>query len=253
MATGNISYCFLYPNNIFLFFITLAPIWFWLEFLLKEDPHPEPRLFIFLAVVLGALSAILSYYVEHKVFLFTNDFNYLYYLLSAFVEEFLKFLIIFIFIFQTRYFDEPIDAMIYMGFSAIGFSFLETFAYLCGAFVELTGFKNIYVDIIGFTNKYVYITALSLLRFLGANFLHLLASVMIGFGYAISIKVRRVFPFVFSFICSSFLHFLYNLFIIKDDIRLYIFPVLWAVFFIILIQFNILKINNDRLGARASD
>ena len=238
MATGDLSYCFLYPFNFFLFIITLLPLWFWLEFLLKEDPHPEPSSFIILSIVLGILSAILSYYAEYKIYSLTNDFNSLYYFLSAFAEEFLKFIVIFLFIFPTKYFDEPVDAMIYMGFSAIGFSFLETFSYLCNSFIEALGSPNIYA----------YITAISILRFFGANFLHLLASVIIGFGYGITIKVRRIFPFIFSFICSSFLHFIYNLFIIKEDIRLYIFPILWAVFFIILIQFNVLKIKNERVG-----
>ena len=243
MATGDLTYCFSYPFNFFLFIITLVPIWFWLEFLLKEDPEPEPRTFILLAIILGSLSAILSYYIEAGIFSRINDFNYLYYFLSAFVEEFLKFLVIFLFIFPTRYFDEPVDAMIYMGFSAIGFSFLETFSYLCNVFLEEMGSSNLYA----------YLMALSLLRFFGANFLHLLASAIIGFGYGLSIKIRRVLPFMLSFITASFLHFIYNLFIIKDDIRLYIFPILWAIFFIILIQFNILKIKNDRMGTRASN
>jgi len=221
----------------------LIPIWVWLEFLLKEDPHPEPRTLIIIAIILGFLSAIFSYFVEYLVYSQTGSFNNLYYLISAFLEEFLKFLLIFIFIFSTKYFDEPVDSMIYMGFSAVGFSFIETFSYLCTTLISEYTKEHIYYLLIG----------ISLLRFLGANFLHLLASSIIGFGYSISLKTRRVLPFILSFLCSSFLHFIYNIFIIKDDIKVFVFPILWAVFFIVLIQFNILKIKDDRLGARASD
>jgi hypothetical protein len=47
----------------------------------------------------------------------------------------------------------------------------------------------------------------SILRFLGANFLHMLASVLVGFGYAVSLKTRRVLPFVYSFFDGKFFAF----------------------------------------------
>lgn len=240
MATTNLITCLQYPNIFLIFFTALIPIWIWLEFILNEDPHPEPRSLIFFAIILGFISTILSYYAEYIIFLSLGTTeNYAYYLASAFVEEFFKFFLIFLLIFPTRYFDEPVDAMIYMGFSAIGFSFLETLAYMCKSFIVIneTTFSPV-----------LFLTVITILRFLGANFLHLLASVIIGFGYGVSIKIRRVLPFILAFLSSTFLHFIYNIFIIKDDISIYIFPILWAIFFIVLIQFKILKIKNDRMG-----
>lgn len=235
MATGNITTCASYPNFFLLFFATFLPIWIWLEIIIKSDPHPEPRLLIYFSIFLGFLATILSFYGEAFIYNRIGEFNNYYYFYSALIEEFFKFFVIFLFIFPTKYFDEPIDSMIYMGFSAIGFSVLETFANLCKSLIS-----ELYLPL----SPYIIVVAISILRFLGANFLHLLASVIIGFGYGISIRIRRIYPFIFSFSSSVLLHFIYNLFIIKEDISLYIFPILWAIFFIVIMQFEFLRKEN---------
>jgi hypothetical protein len=81
----------------------------------------------------------------------------------------------------------------------------------------------------------------------------MLASVLVGFGYAVSLKTRRVLPFVYSFLMASFLHFLYNIFIIREDVKLLIFPILWAIYFITLIEFKIIKIKNGGVGTYTSN
>lgn len=243
MATGNLINCLSYPNVIFLTLATFIPIWIWIEFLLKSDPHPEPRSLIYFAIFLGFLSTILSYHFEFFIYNYIGEYNLKYYFYSALIEEFFKFLLIFLFIFPTRYFDEEIDAMIYMGLSAIGFSIIETFANLC---------RNLTTEIFAEIHPYIIIITISILRFLGANFLHILASTIIGFGYAITLKIRRIYPFILSFFSATFLHFIYNLFIIKDDIRLYIFPILWAVFFIVLFQIAFLRKQKNGVRARTS-
>ncbi len=242
MATGNITTCLSYPHIFLLSLATFIPLWIWLEIIIKADPHPEPKLLIFFSILLGFLATILSYYSELFLYNKIGDFNNIYFFYSAFIEEFFKFLVIFLFIFRTKYFDEPVDAMIYMGFSAIGFSIFETFANLCK--VLLT---ELYLPFYSF----FFVIVVSVFRFIGANFLHILASAIIGFGYAFSIRMRRIYPFIFSFLSSVFLHFIYNLFIIKEDISLYIFPILWAIFFIVIIQLTILRKENG-LGTRTS-
>lgn len=243
MATGNLTTCLSYPHAFLLALVTFIPIWIWFELIIKSDPHPEPRLLIYFSILLGFLATILSYYSEIFIYNKIGDFTPLYFFYSALAEEFLKFLVIFLFIFPTKYFDEPIDAMIYMGFSAIGFSILETFANLCRVIAT-----NSYLPL----SPYLMLVAISILRFLGANFLHILASAIIGFGYAISLRIRRIYPFILSFLASVFLHFIYNLFIIKEDINLYVFPILWAVFFLVIIQITILRKENG-MGTRTSN
>lgn len=244
MATGNLITCLSYPNVVLLAFATLVPIWIWFEFLLKSDPHPEPRGLIYFSIFLGFLATILSYYAEAGIYSYIGAYNNVYYFYSALIEEFFKFLVIFLFIFPTKYFDEVIDTMIYMGFSAIGFSIVETFANLC-----ITLATESFTDL----HPFFIIVAISILRFLGANFLHILASTIIGFGYAITLQVRRIYPFIISFTAAVFLHFIYNLFIIKDDIKLYIFPILWTIFFIVLFQFAFLSKQSNGTRTRTSN
>jgi len=242
VATANLISCF-FPNFTFIFLTSLIPIWIWWEFIYLEDDHPEPKFMLLFAIILGLMSAILSYFAEAKIYQYFTESNYSYYALSAIIEEFLKFFLIFLFIFTTRYFDEPIDAMIYMGFAGLGFGFIETYLNICSVMINPPSEANVYL--LGIS--------VSILRFLGANFLHMLASVLIGFGYAVSFKTRRLLPFIYSFFMAAFLHFLYNIFIIRDDVRLLIFPILWAVFFVTLIEFKIIKVKNGRLGTYTSN
>jgi RsiW-degrading membrane proteinase PrsW (M82 family) len=219
--------CLESPNFVFILILSFIPIYAWLRFILKEDEHREPVIAIFAAIMLGVLAGILSYFSEFSLSKSVPVETLMYYLISAFIEEFYKFILILILIFPTRYFDEAVDAMVYMGFSALGFAFLENFGNLCSSILEVGAIGLIFI---------------AGLRFLGANFLHLLASTLIGFGYALMYKTRRVLPFLFSFLIASSLHFLYNMFIIEKDIAIYIFPVLWAVFFIVLKEYQIIKL-----------
>ncbi|MGC8981511.1 MAG: PrsW family intramembrane metalloprotease [Minisyncoccia bacterium] len=219
--------CFEYPSFLSILIFSFIPIYIWLRFILKEDEHKEPNILIFTAILLGILAGIFSYFSEFSLSKSIPTESLIYYLISAFIEEFYKFILILILIFPTRYFDEAVDAMVYMGFSALGFAFLENFGNLCSSFTQAGTFGLIFV---------------ATLRFLGANFLHLLASTSIGFGYAITYKTRRVLPFLYSFLIASSLHFLYNMFIIEKDIAIYIFPILWAVFFITLKEYQIIKL-----------
>ncbi|MEM5782603.1 MAG: PrsW family glutamic-type intramembrane protease [Candidatus Aenigmatarchaeota archaeon] len=221
--------CFENSNFILIIFSSLVPILIWLSFVLKEDPHKEPVFFIFIALLLGGLAGIFSYFLEFALSRSVSVESVSYYLISAFIEEFLKFILILVLIFPTKYFDEAIDAMIYMGISALGFAFLENIGNLCSS-IMVSGALGMMV--------------VAGLRFLGANFLHLLASTLIGFGYAITYKTRRILPFLISFFIASSLHFLYNMFIIEKDIAVYMFPILWAVFFITLKEYQIIKLRN---------
>lgn len=219
----------------YLFFFAFVPVLYWFWFILKEDKHPEPKIWTILAFILGGIAVISSYFAESWLNSLiapgeTNAWGY--FLGSAFIEEFFKFIFVALLIFKSRVFDEPVDAMIYMGFAALGFAFFENFLGFVG------------------TNEFTFgdVFVVAFLRALGANFLHLLASVLIGFGFIYSKITRRVFPFVFSFATAVILHFIYNLFIMNQEIFFVIFPILWAVYFIILKEFEFIKLKNIKNG-----
>jgi hypothetical protein len=81
-------------------------------------------------------------------------------------------------------------------------------------------------------------------RFFGANLLHILASSLIGYGYAFFVKTRRIFPFALSFFSGIILHFLYNyLIIILPPGFILVLPILWTVFLVVLSEINYLAQN----------
>ena len=200
----------------------------WIFYFYKKDKHPEPKFWLFIAFILGIISAFLSYYFEDWLSPFVSTNKFFKFLFFAFVEEFFKFLLIWFFVFPQKVFDEPIDAMIYMMFAAWGFAFLENF-----------------VLVIKPSPSIIYSPgSILFVRFLGANLLHILASALIGYGYAFLIKTRRIFPFIFSLATGSFLHFLYNYLIISlPPGFILVLPILWTVFLVVLSELNYLAEN----------
>ena len=209
--------------TIFYFFLAFIFPFLWVFYFYKKDKHPEPIFWLFLAFILGITSTIIAYYAE-KFFSFISD-KLTRNLVFALIEEFSKFLFILIFIFPQKVFDEPIDAMIYMMFSALGFAFLENTVFI-------------------FKQETYNVAGILIYRFFGANLLHILASSLIGYGYAFFKKTRRLFPLLISFISSTFLHFLYNYLIINLlGGFILVLPILWITFLVVLNELNYLNKN----------
>jgi RsiW-degrading membrane proteinase PrsW (M82 family) len=206
---------------LYIFLSFLFPF-LWIFYFYKKDKHPEPIFWLIIAFLLGISSALISYYFEKNIFL---EEKWLRYLLFAFIEEFFKFFVVWFFIFPQKVFDEPIDTMIYMMFSALGFAF----------------FENFILALNPATNNVV---ATLFYRFFGANLLHILASSLIGYGYAFFVKTRRIFPFALSFLSGALLHFLYNYIIISlPPGFILVLPVLWTVFLVVLNELDYLAKN----------
>jgi RsiW-degrading membrane proteinase PrsW (M82 family) len=211
----------------FYFFLSFFLPFIWIFYFYKKDEHPEPPLWLLFAFLLGILSAFLSYYLQNFSFQFVDSKNFWGMLLSVSIEEFFKFFLILLFIYPQNVFDEPIDAMIYMMFSAFGFAFVENIAILLNS--SLTS----------------GLLTILFLRFLGANLLHILASALIGYGYAFWVKSRRYLIFIISFVSGIILHFIYNYFII-NLIYFFIIPILWTAFTVVLTELNYLTHNGSR-------
>ncbi len=211
------------------FFLGLILPFIWIFYFFHKDKHPEPASWLFLTFVLGIFSAFLSFFTEGILAYHYPYRDWIYFLFAAFVEEFFKFLVIWILIFPQKVFDEPIDAMIYMMFSALGFAVLENVMVLLSPQAQ---------------GKTLFI---SFYRFLGANFLHILASALIGYGFGLMSITRRIFPFLLSFLSAVFLHFLFNFVILSTNLGfLYVLPLLWSVFLVVLSELNYLILINER-------
>lgn len=113
----------------------------------------------------------------------------------AFVEEFIKYLVVREKALNHREFDEPIDAIIYMITVAMGFAAIENILILFSLGPEF------------FLRETLSISAF---RFLGATFLHALCSGTLGYFLALSICQKNTFLFVKGLLIATLLHGIYN-------------------------------------------
>ncbi len=179
---------------LYAFLGGLLPALIWLWFWLREDLHPEPKRLLLKAFAAGAIAIPFALLAEAAVscivtFLFFEDVLFgfcknsvpLFRVFSslaspliligfAFVEEVIKFISARRFVLKGKDFDEPVDAMIYLITTALGFAAFENIFFLIPAFAN-TLFEGFIV---------------SHLRFLGATLLHAVSSGVVGYAIAIS-------------------------------------------------------------------
>ena len=215
------------PETVFFALLGgLLPAIFWLWFWLKEDSvHPEPRGLIILSFLVGMLATASAYPIEKWIatHMAGNNLNLLFF--WAATEETLKFLGIYIVALRSKYFDEPIDAVVYFMTIALGFAALENTMFLIN---PLSGGEHMSAFLLGN------------FRFIGATLLHVAASGMIGVILALTFyqeRITRELAGVGGLIGAILLHTLFNFSIIKTEgSYIYeIFIVLWVFILAILL------------------
>ena len=196
-----------YP--LFLFF-GLAPSLIWLLFYLRKDSHPEPKRMLGKIFLWGMLITIPAIAIELSLKSFILNLPFpdgpriiLYFFLGvALVEEWLKYIVVRVFIFYKPHLNEAVDVMIYMVVSALGFAALENIFLLSGlgAFSPLSN-----------------IVALSAVRLVGATLLHALASGLFGYFLARSLlePKKSLKYFAIGLLASSLLHAIFNFAILE--------------------------------------
>lgn len=203
----------------------LAPSIIWLLFFLRKDAHPESNRMIILVFLLGVAIAPLAAIVEcmPKGFdlqgnlqcfsswifevLFSSPWGIIagIFIGVALIEEFAKYLVVRIKVLKSPELDEPLDVMLYMIISALGFAALENVLYLRSP--EIHALTDINFPIFIQTAFFI-----SLIRFVGPVFLHALCSGTLGYFLAKSFyepkqKVRLILA---GFILAVLLHGLFN-------------------------------------------
>ena len=214
----------------------LLPALIWLWFWLREDLHPEPKRLILKAFAAGAVAIPFVLLAEAVTscaisFLFHSSlesqspsllmplafcsrpfalFSPLSFLAGplllvgfAAAEEMIKYLSARRFVLTGKDFDEPVDAMIYLMTTALGFAAFENIFFLLPAFAS-TIFEGIVI---------------SNLRFLGATLLHAISSGIVGYAVALSFykdgsKVRYL---AAGLIAATALHTLFNVLVGNAD------------------------------------
>ncbi len=209
----------------------VLPALLWLWFWLREDNlHPEPRALVAISFLMGIFSVVVAIGLEKIVFDITSDQTYRYMAWAA-IEEICKFLAIAFILFNSKYMDEPVDAMIYCITVALGFAALENTLFILSPLHEGEFAKGI------ITGN---------MRFIGATLVHTVCSAIIGFFVGIAYYkdfFTKSISVIFGVILAIVLHAGFNLSIINETVTntLKVFSWVWLAVIITLILFEEIK------------
>jgi RsiW-degrading membrane proteinase PrsW (M82 family) len=196
-------------SYLLLVLLGILPSLIWLAYWLRKDAHPEPKVLITKVLLLGIMLSPLAIVFQLLFIQFvarmlnvasdTLSTGPGFYLWAALVEEFIKYLAVFFIVLRSPDFDEPVDAMIYMLTSAMGFAAMENILVInrvIGDGVSAT------LGIWG-------------LRFAGATLLHALSSALLGYFIAMAWYYfeHRKALFAVGLALSTLFHWVFNLFI----------------------------------------
>ena len=144
----------------------------WLFFFLMEDNiQPEPKrmvLKVFLTGIMAALIAAALELIVRDAILMpagVGDYNNITFTTFSFIEELVKFMAVYIAVRGSKYFDEPVDCMIYMITGALGFAAIENTLFLL-------------------QQPNTSLFEVSIVRSTGATLLHAIASGFVGYYWA---------------------------------------------------------------------
>ncbi len=221
-----------------LIFFGLVPSFIWLLFFLKKDKLPESKRMILRTFFYGMLATIPTALIELGFFEALNVFHIpslFFSILYAFVgigftEEILKYLVVKKTVLGHHEFDEPVDAMIYMIVSALGFAALENLLILLPMYADFQFFD---------------VALVSVFRFVGATFLHALASGLIGYYLAFSLcqAENKLKLMAKGIVIATLLHGLYDFSIMKiDGSSNFILPIIILIGLIIFVTIGFRKV-----------
>jgi RsiW-degrading membrane proteinase PrsW (M82 family) len=192
----------------------IIPSLIWLAYYLREDAHPEPKRMILEIFFWGAVMTLPTFFVQIGLTILLNDINLnitlknliYWFVVIAFSEEFLKYLVIRMKVVNSRHLDEPLDVMLYMVIAALGFAAVENILYLLTPTGQLALGQIITRTLI-----------VDFVRFIGAIFLHTLCSAVVGYSLAISFceAKNRIIPIAAGLLTATLLHGLYDFSIIN--------------------------------------
>lgn len=219
--------------------IGLIPALLWLWFWLHEDStNPEPKHVLIISFVAGMFAAPLAALMQlgaQKLFpdggfLFSGVFISTYIIVWVIAEELVKFAASF-YALRNKAMDEPIDPMIYLITSALGFVAVENTLYALQALTK-GGVEELLSSGIS--------------RFVGPSLVHIVTSGIVGLSIALGFYIhgqrKRMYIYIGLF-TAILLHTIYNLLIIVNTQRYTIiaFTSVWICAIILMLAFEIVK------------
>lgn len=222
---------------ILSFLLGLIPAIIWLWFWLKEDTHPEPAKNLTLSFIGGMASVLFVLPAQKLIYEYLGNNVNLSFALWASIEEIAKFAFVYYIALERRVTDEPVDDLIYLIVSALGFVTLENTLFL----MEPIKNGDIIKTIINGN-----------MRFLGASLIHIISSATIGVCMALNFyrsRARKIEWTIVGIILAIILHTSFNLFIINqaEGSIFMIFGMVWVGIIVLLLLFEKVKSITNRI------
>ena len=209
--------------------VGILPALFWLWFWLREDKkRPEPHGLITITFLGGFIAVLLALSAEKIIEDNILVSSSIIIILWSATEEIIKYLASYITALRRREMDEPVDAMIYLMTTALGFAAFENVLFLVSE-------NNVLQNIISGN-----------MRFIGATVLHTLTSGIVGLFIGLSFYKnplkKKLYLFI-GLILSIGLHSVFNLLIINsnDESIFSIFGLVWFAIIILILLFEKVK------------
>lgn len=221
--------------------LAVSPSLVWLFFYLAEDPHPEPRYWLFIIFVIGIALAPIVIFLEMVLTNFFSGFSgikdlsnpLLIFIIAPLVEETAKYSVVHLALNKNPVLDEPVDGMIYVITSALGFAAIENvFAIFSFITVGSLGY-------LGATFNFMS------MRLISAVALHGLASGIAGYYFAKFYFIEKNPMLIFKgLFLATILHGVYNFIIVRNEGNFPLFLagiILGASAILVIYLFNRLK------------
>ncbi|OHA17808.1 MAG: hypothetical protein A2664_04375 [Candidatus Taylorbacteria bacterium RIFCSPHIGHO2_01_FULL_46_22b] len=209
----------------------ILPALVWLLFWLREDrKHPEP-IWLLITTFLGGMLVVIPVLQLESLVHDTVGGSAQRLILWAAIEECAKFLICYAIVLRRKEVDEPLDYVVYMITTALGFAAVENTLFIFNPLAQgLTALSILTWDI----------------RFLGAMLLHIAASAAIGISMALAFyrnyRLKHLYLSI-GLILAVALHTAFNLIIMIGDgnYSLLASSVVWIVVIIVLLLLEEVK------------
>ncbi len=240
---------------VYAFLGGFIPSLVWLYFWDQEDrKNPEPKRIILFAFILGVIAVFISLFLEKSVYTngpeIISHFKGLYSWLAnvsreqnvllekiilvvvfaPIIEELSKFFLAYIFVLRSKYDDQPIDPMILMITTALGFAALENMFFL--------------IDPIS-KNDFIFTFLTGNMRFIGATLLHTISSATIGIFISFNFFDKKFHKFLWAvsgIIMAILVHSAFNYFMVANSGTSFIaLEFIWIAVIVLLLAFERVK------------
>lgn len=205
----------------FIVLTALAPGLAWLLFFLKEDIHPEPKRLIFYTFgtgILMSIPVILIQVFSQSLIASIGGGIIITVILFAFIEEIFKFFSAYLIVGRSSELDEPVDFMIYMIAAALGLATIENF-FILSELVISGG-----IGVISEASNII------ILRFVGATFLHALASGLVGYYWARGVIEKNKHYISLGIIFATLIHGVFNFLVLAfQNLDYLIYPSIFLI------------------------